>query len=123
MSETALRMESNPITFADFLWYEGPLMNAIRNLGPKSLIVVVKLKKNKKFTMTVDMKYLKVDTEETLLANMETLRLAQVKAGMVKEELLGLKDRYEEAFEEAIEEEAWAAKEDMSPLPDDEDDG
>jgi hypothetical protein len=38
--------------------------------------------------------------EETPLANSETIRLAQAKATIVDEELLGLKNRFEEIFED-----------------------
>jgi hypothetical protein len=42
MTTTALGMEYNPITFADFLWYDGAIMEAVRNLHPKTLNIVVK---------------------------------------------------------------------------------
>jgi hypothetical protein len=99
MSTTALGIEYNPVTFADFLWYGGPLMTAIRNLGPKVLNVVVK-KSGKRLLMSVDMTYFQAVSGETLLANVETVRLAQAKAGMVNEELFGLKERFEEIFED-----------------------
>jgi hypothetical protein len=100
LTTTALGMEYNPITFADFLWYDGAIMEAVRNLHPKTLNIVVKKSGGKRFLMSVDMTYHRAGFEETPLANTETIRLAKAKAGMVKEELLGLKDRFEEIFED-----------------------
>jgi hypothetical protein len=54
--------------------------------------------------MSVDMTYHRASFEETPLANTETIRLAKAKADMVKEELLGLKDM----FEEISEDDEWA---------------
>ena len=92
MTTTALGMTYNPVTFADFLWYEGALMTAVRNLGPKRLDVIVKKSGNKRFLMSVDMTYNQAGSEDTPLANTETIQLAQTKAAMVDEELLGLKE-------------------------------
>lgn len=100
MSTTALGIEYNPVTFADFLWYEGPLMAAIRNLGPKVMNVVVRKGTNKRILISIDMTYHQAGSDLTLLSNAETIKLAQAKAGMVEEELLSLKQRYEEIFED-----------------------
>ncbi len=100
MTTTALGMEYNPITFADFLWYDGTIMEAVRNLHPKRLNIVVKKSGGKRLLMSVDMTYHRASFEETPLANPETIRLAKAKADIVREELLGLKDRFEEIFED-----------------------
>jgi hypothetical protein len=97
-------MEYNPITFADFLWYDGSLMEAVRNVHPKTLNIVVKKRGGNRFLMSVDMTYHRADFGETPMANTETIRLAKAKAEMVKEELSGLKDRFEEIFED----DGWA---------------
>jgi hypothetical protein len=99
ITTTALGMELNPVAYADFLWYDGALMTAIRHLGPKKLQVVVK-KSGKRLLISIDMMYYQAGLEETPLANTETIRLAQAKATIVDEELLGLKNRFEEIFED-----------------------
>ncbi|PMD26091.1 hypothetical protein NA56DRAFT_563501 [Hyaloscypha hepaticicola] len=104
MTTTALGMEYNAITFADFLWYDGAIMEAVRNIHPKTLNIVVKKSGGKRFLMSVDMTCHQSSFEETPLADTETIRLAKAKADMVKEELLGLKDR----FEEISEDDEWA---------------
>ncbi|KAN0090242.1 hypothetical protein V8E51_018821 [Hyaloscypha variabilis] len=100
ITTTALGREFNPVTFADFLWYDGAIMTAIRHLAPKKLNVVIKKSGNKRFLMSVDMTYSQAISEETSLANPETIRLAQAKADIVHEELRGLKGRFEEIFED-----------------------
>jgi len=105
---TALGREANPVAFADFLWYDGGIMTAIRQLAPKKLKVVIK-KTGKRFLMSVDMTYHQADSElrETLLANTETFLLAKGKADMVDKELRGLKNKFEEVFED----DKWAVNE------------
>jgi hypothetical protein len=107
MSTTTLGIEYNPVTFADFLWYNGALMTAIRNLAPRTLNVVVKKSDNKRLLMAIDLTYLQAGSEETLLTNMESIKLAQAKAGMVNEELLKLKERFDDIFED----DGWALQE------------
>ncbi|KAE9366148.1 hypothetical protein N431DRAFT_294564, partial [Stipitochalara longipes BDJ] len=107
ITTTALGRESNPVTFADFLWYDGAIMTAIRHLAPKQLIVVIKKNGNKRFLMSVGMTYYQAGSEETPLANTETIRLAQTKADMVDKELSGLKDRFEAIYED----DEWALQE------------
>jgi hypothetical protein len=75
-------------------------MTAIRHLAPKKLNVVIKKNGNKRFLMSVDMTYSQAISEETPLANPETIRLAQAKADIVHEELRELKGRFEEIFED-----------------------
>ena len=106
---TALGWEANPVAFADFLWYNGIIMTAIRQLAPKRLDVVIKKNGNQRFLISVDMTYHQADFElrETLLANPETLRLAQGKAEVVEKELRELKSRFQEIFED----EKWALNE------------
>ncbi|KAH8756504.1 hypothetical protein BGZ57DRAFT_962412 [Hyaloscypha finlandica] len=101
ITTTALGIELNPIAYADFLWYDGALMTAIRHLSPKKLQVVIK-KSDKRLLISIDMMYYQagLGLEETPLANSETIRLAQAKATIVDKELLGLKNRFEEIFED-----------------------
>jgi hypothetical protein len=56
MSSTALGMEAEPVTFADFLWYEGEFMEAVRKLAPKALRVVIKKEDRMRFIIDVDMR-------------------------------------------------------------------
>jgi hypothetical protein len=95
MTTTALGLELNPIAFADFLWYNGAIMAAVRDLSPKTLNVIMK-KSGKKYMMSVDMTYHQAACEETSLANTETIRLAEAKALEVKTELMSLKETFEE---------------------------
>jgi len=104
---TALGWEASPVAFADFLWYEGAIMTAIRHLAPKKLNIVVKKTGNQRFLMSVDMTYYQAKTEETLLANVETLRLAQGKADVIDQELRKLRHDFVEVFED----EKWAVNE------------
>jgi hypothetical protein len=99
ITTTALGMELNPVAYADFLWYDGALMTAIRHLSPKKLQVVIK-KSDKRLLISIDMMYYQAGLEETPLTNSETIRLAQAKATIVDKELLGLKNRFEEIFED-----------------------
>jgi hypothetical protein len=122
LTTTALGIESNPVTFADFLWYEGAIMKAILKLHPKTLNIVIKKSGNKRILMSVDMTYHRADFEETPLANTETLQLAQAKADSVNRELLALKDNFEEIFEDhdwAIQEAKCRLLEDGERVPGD----
>jgi hypothetical protein len=100
MTTTALGVESNPVTFADFLWYDGAVMAAVRKLNPKTLTILIKKSGNKRFLMSADLTYHRANFEETPLANTETLQLAQAKADLVDRELLALKDNFEEIFKD-----------------------
>ena len=57
-------------------------------------------KSDKRLLISIDMMYYQAGLEETPLANSETIRLAQAKARIVDKELLGLKNRFEEIFED-----------------------
>jgi len=100
MSTTAMGMQANPVAFADFLWDGGTVMQAISKLCPRMLKVVVK-KGGKRFGFEVDMKCLR-----TLMgghwegANMVGIQMAEDRAVMVREELAGLRERFEEVFED-----------------------
>ncbi|KAE8452444.1 hypothetical protein EG329_000346 [Mollisiaceae sp. DMI_Dod_QoI] len=101
MSTTALGTEARPITFADFLWYPGPLVTAIRMLAPRMLKIVIKKGGSRRFGMEVDMRYLQAgQLEAGLLVNPETIRSRERNVRLVETQLMGLKERFEEAFED-----------------------
>ncbi|KAI9046575.1 hypothetical protein LZ554_009319 [Drepanopeziza brunnea f. sp. 'monogermtubi'] len=101
MSSTALGDEASPVTFADFLWYPGPFMRAVCRLAPRKLVVVVKKTGKKRLGMELDLTYLRVGTvEDNLMANEETLKIRKARSGALEKELVGLKDRFEEIFED-----------------------
>ncbi|KAH7336497.1 hypothetical protein BKA65DRAFT_596474 [Rhexocercosporidium sp. MPI-PUGE-AT-0058] len=101
MSDTALGMEVSPVTFADFLWYASPFMKAVRILAPKTFKVVVKKLGKKRLGMVVDLTYLRIGTaKDDLIANEYTLRLRATRLKAMRDELKGLKERFEEVFED-----------------------
>lgn len=61
-TETAVGAEKHPITFADFFWFPGRLMKAIRKLKCKRLNIVIK---------KVDTNVSYVPPMESLLANFQ----------------------------------------------------
>jgi hypothetical protein len=106
MSTTALGMEASPITFADFMWYPGDFMTAIRKLAPRLLKIIIKkiglLTRHveKRLEISIDLNYLQEGSQEkSLMANPETIQMAGLKEQAVHEELMGLKQRFEEIFE------------------------
>jgi hypothetical protein len=111
ITTTALGLQHNPVTFADFLWYDGALMTAVRRLNPKKLQIVIK-KSGKRLLISIDMTYHQAGLEETPLVNTETIRMLHAKATVVDDELLGLKNRFEEIFDD----EEWALHEGMCRL-------
>jgi len=129
LSETALGIiESNPITFADFLWYSGPLMKALRNIPCKIFNIVVKipiyypifgpennprLPKNlkrkipteiveyKRYLISMDLTYLaRGGIEEGALNNEETVKMKMARNRDINMALRGLKKRVEEIAED-----------------------
>jgi hypothetical protein len=100
MSTTAMGMQANPVAFADFLWGGGALMQAISKLCPRTLKAVIK-KGGKRFGFEVDMRCL-----QSLMrghwdgANVVGIQMAEDRAVMVREELAGLRERFEEVFED-----------------------
>lgn len=58
-SSTAKGMEESPITFADFLWYDGDFMRAVCALAPKRLVVIIRKEGRVKLAIEVDMKDMK----------------------------------------------------------------
>ncbi|PBP25142.1 hypothetical protein BUE80_DR004011 [Diplocarpon rosae] len=100
MSTTALGDEASPLTFADFLWYPGPFMQAVRKLAPKRFKVVVTESGKSTLGMELDLTYLRVGTiADNLLTNEETLKLRDARLGVLKQELMALKGRFEKMFE------------------------
>ncbi|KAF8862861.1 hypothetical protein BDZ45DRAFT_159816 [Acephala macrosclerotiorum] len=103
MSTTALGVEGTPITFADFLWYHGPLMEATRKLAPRLLKIIAKKGATKRLSMEVDMRYLQAGhLEEGPLANKETVRLRKQRITLVEVQLMSLKDRFEAVFTDDV---------------------
>ncbi|PBP20908.1 hypothetical protein BUE80_DR008342 [Diplocarpon rosae] len=100
MSTTALGNEASPLTFADFLWYPGPFMRAVRKLAPKKFKVVVTESGKSTLGMELDLTYLRLGTvTDNPLANEETLKLRGARLGVLKQELMALKSRFEKMFE------------------------
>ena len=112
MSDTAVGMEANPITFADFFFSEGQFMTELKKLRFKFLNIIMKkidlkdmdVEDNKwRVLISVDMRCLHpAAIEEGPLANEETIKLAHLRKEATKKELLGLKDRFEEVFEDDV---------------------
>ncbi|KAG4425919.1 hypothetical protein IFR04_000863 [Cadophora malorum] len=101
MSDTALGMEVSPVTFADFCWYPGPFVKAVRKLAPRIFKIVVKKPGKKKLGIEIDLSYLRIGTvEDNRIANEETLILREMRTRAMREELEGLKERFEEVFED-----------------------
>jgi hypothetical protein len=110
-STTALGLEANPIHFADFFYYAGPLMTSIRKLKCKMLNIIVNKRitnslggimfttGTKRFLMSVDLTYLHArSVEGSALANEETVAIAHEKALALENELQGLKHKFEAIF-------------------------
>jgi hypothetical protein len=105
MSHTAVGMEAHPVTFADFFYEKAQFMAELKKLNCKLLNVVVKKTDDEenrwRLLISLDLKYLHAGAlEEGMLANEETIRLASTKAEAVWKELLGLKKRFEDVFED-----------------------
>ncbi|KUJ15522.1 uncharacterized protein LY89DRAFT_686256 [Mollisia scopiformis] len=101
MSTTALGDENTPITFADFLWYHGPLMTAIRRLAPQVLKIIVTKSGTNRFGMEVNTSYVQAGLlEEGPLANEETVRMRKLNVQSVEGELMTLKMRLEQIYED-----------------------
>jgi len=111
MSTTALGVEMNPITFADFMWYPGDFMTAIRKLAPQLLKIVVKKGPKahvKRLEFSIDLTHLQAGSKENvLIANPETIQMGRMREEAVHAELIGLKQRFEEIFED----DEWAINE------------
>jgi hypothetical protein len=137
VSETAVGVEAHPITFADFFWFPGRFMTAIRNLPCKQLNIVFKktykipgpadhltpagLNGNpqsgvmasanviitKRFLISLDLTYLaRSPLEEGFLRNPETVNIQVGKDRAIRQELLSLKEKFEDIFidgEKAVE--------------------
>lgn len=110
MSDTAVGEEDNPITFADFFYANGQFMTELKKLRCKFLNIVVKKidfqdmdpQDNMwRLLISLDLRYLHAATfVRDELANEETIKFARSKAEAVEEELMGLKEKFEEVFED-----------------------
>lgn len=111
-SSTALGIEANPLCFADFFYYQGPLMTSIRKLQCKVFNIIIKKRLVttigqikftsgvKRLLISVDLTYLHAEVVQSGFANEETMAIAREKATTVKHELQGLKHRFEAIFED-----------------------
>lgn len=100
MSTTEPGNEVSTLTFADFLRYPGRFMEAVRRLAPKTFRVVVKKSGNKKLGMDLDLTPLRTGTfKDNILANEETMNIRGARLSALRRELLGLKNRFEEVFD------------------------
>ena len=104
MSEMATGMVAEPVTFADFLWGDGRVMNGLRVLGERGcavLNVVVRLN-GRRYLISVDMRDLRegVEGEEVGLRNEESVKVLDRRKSVVEAQLMGLKERFELVFED-----------------------
>lgn len=111
-SSTALGLEANPLHFADFFYFSGPLMTSIRRLRCKVLNIIVKKRvvepdsdlgtksEIKRFLISVDLTYLHSgELQHGPLANENTITITRERVTALESELQGLKDRVEYVFE------------------------
>ncbi|KAM3080077.1 hypothetical protein ACMFMF_003490 [Clarireedia jacksonii] len=107
MTSTALGMEANPISFADFFWLEGDIMKAIMELSCKTLRVVVKKRNGTRVLMQVDLRRVTLirkaealtDSSSWLPGNVFCLESRLAREAMAMEELSALKGRFEDIVE------------------------
>jgi len=113
MSTTTICMEVSPLHFADFFWFPGPLMGAIRKLNCRVLNIVAKKYLTvqtdgierpagiKRVLISVDLRYSQAGMlEEGPLANKETVAIAREKARSVERKLQGLKQVFKEIYKD-----------------------
>ena len=109
MLNTAVGMEANPITFADFFYAQGRFITGLRKLKCRMLNVVVKKPGpggNKSFLMSLDLRYMHAGMVQAGdFVNEETIKVAHCRSDAVYKELLGLEERFEEVIED--EDSAW----------------
>ena len=113
----------NAISFADFLYAKGAFMTELKMVQCKFFNVIMKKASTvevetvgdgtldndtileetivRRLLISLDLRYLHpAATEEGPLANEETIKYARSKADAVENELMGLKERFEEVFED-----------------------
>ena len=123
ISHTAGGKELNAISFADFLYAQGAFMTELKMVQCKFFNVIMKKACTvevetvgdgtldndtiieetfvRRLLISFDLRYLHpAATEEGPLANEETIKYARSKADAVENELMGLKERFEEVFED-----------------------
>ncbi|PQE12297.1 hypothetical protein CJF31_00000488 [Rutstroemia sp. NJR-2017a BVV2] len=106
MTSTALGLEANPITFADFFWLDGGIMKAIMELRCKTLRVVVKKGNRRRVLMEVDLRYVmlsrKIETQNDdpswFARDPSCLEPRLAREAKAIEELAVLKERFEGIF-------------------------
>ncbi|KAG4436241.1 hypothetical protein IFR05_008260 [Cadophora sp. M221] len=111
MSDTALGMKANPVTFADFLWYPSPFMTAVRKLAPRTLKVIIKKSGGKRLGIVVDLAYLRIETA-LLIPNEEMLSRRDLRLSAIRNKLNGLKVSFENIFDD----DEWAIREGICEL-------
>ncbi|KAF7960927.1 hypothetical protein EAE96_000599 [Botrytis aclada] len=109
-TSTVLGFEHTPITFADFLWEDGELMNAIMKLSCKKLRIVVKKDDGRRLILEVDIHggiLATTDDQEDWFKEDKVYELSRLSLQTsVRKELASLKDKFEQIFhdeEKAIE--------------------
>lgn len=100
-SSTARGLENNPITCADFLWYEEEFMKAVRALAPRTLTVIIKKENRVKLGIKIDIENFKnSETRDNVFSmTQESLRIMRDKVVVADAKLMGLEGLYKEIFE------------------------
>ncbi|KAH6673171.1 hypothetical protein B0J14DRAFT_639134 [Halenospora varia] len=102
MSTTVGGLETNPVSFSDFLCYPNNLMRAIRKLCPKIFKVVMKIAGGRKFDFVTDMRSLRAQKKPLEEFSNEEAQLR--KDGAVEDtevELMGLEALFVEVYQQA----------------------
>jgi hypothetical protein len=108
MSDTAVGMEAHPITFADFFYEKGEFMAELKKLKYQVLNVVVKKAEKAddedikwRLLISLNLRDLHLGaTEVDKLANAETIKMARARVKVIESQLLELKERFEDVFED-----------------------
>lgn len=108
--EIAARLGGSPITFADFFEEGSEFMTALKSLRCQTFNVVIKKidlrdmdpsDNTWRLLISLDLRDLHAaEIKEGGLVNPETIKTARERAEFVEEELRGLKERFEEVFED-----------------------
>ncbi|KAF7888372.1 uncharacterized protein EAF02_002913 [Botrytis sinoallii] len=107
ITSTALGFEHAPITFADFLWEDGEIMNAIMKLSCQKLRIVVKKSDGRRLVLEIDIHLATTNDQEGWFEEDKVYQLSRLSSQTrVRKELAELKDKFERIFhdeEKAIE--------------------
>ncbi|TEY73506.1 hypothetical protein BOTCAL_0077g00260 [Botryotinia calthae] len=101
-TSAALGFEHTPITFADFLWEDGEVMNAIMKLSCKKLRIVVKKSDGRRLVLEVDTHggmLATTNDQEDWFKEDKVYQLSKLSLKTsVRKELAALKDKFEQIF-------------------------